>query len=231
MKGYRGNPNDGTPMMGKTGTTDSSNQTWLVSSSTAVTTALWFGNVQGNYKISNYPGGINNRHNLSKPINAAANSLYGGAAFDKPADRLLNGAGINAPDLIGNPMATAQSIVTGLKLVFVDGGPVDSDAPAGSVATTTPPAGTVMARGQSIIVYSSNGALTTMPDVVSGSPNVDTAKSTLASAGFTSVEEKCVQLSPNDVANDKRVLSSNPAPGTVARLSDGVTLGVGRISC
>ena len=231
MKGYRGNPNDGTPMMGKTGTTDSSNQTWLVSSSTAVTTALWFGNVQGNYKISNYPGGINNRHNLSKPISAAANSLYGGAAFDKPADRLLNGAGISAPDVIGNPMATAQSIIAGLKLVFVDGGPVDSAAPAGSVATTTPPAGTVMARGQTVIVYSSNGALTTMPDVVTGGPNVDTAKSTLATAGFTSVQEKCVQLAPTDIGNDKRVLSSNPSAGAVARLSDGVTLGVGRISC
>jgi len=231
MKGYGGNPRDGTPMMGKTGTTDKSHQTWLVSSSTAVTTAVWFGNVQGDYSISRYPGGINNRHNISKPINAQANALYGGGAFDAPADRLLNGAGINAPDVIGNPMATAQSIITGLKLVFVDGGPVDSPSPAGSVATTTPPAGTVMARGQTVIVYSSNGALTTMPDVVTGAPNVDTAKSTLASAGFTSVQEKCVQLAPTDVSNDQRVLSSNPGAGTVARLSDGVTLGVGRISC
>ena len=90
---------------------------------------------------------------------------------------------------------------------------------------------TVMARGQTVTVYSSNGALTTMPDVVTGGPNVDTAKSTLATAGFTSVQEKCVKLAPTDVANDKRVLSSNPAPGSVARLSDGVTLGVGRISC
>ncbi|MGN6324539.1 transglycosylase domain-containing protein [Pseudolysinimonas sp.] len=41
------NPQDGTTYMGKTGTTDSSHQTWTVGSSTAASTALWVGNIIG----------------------------------------------------------------------------------------------------------------------------------------------------------------------------------------
>jgi len=89
----------------------------------------------------------------------------------------------------------------------------------------------VMARGQTVTVFTSNGALASMPDVVSSAPTAAAAEQTLASAGFTSVTEKCVKLAPTDTLNDTKVVSSNPAPGTVVRLTDPVTLGVGRIAC
>jgi len=89
MKRYGGNPNDRTAIFGKTGTTDDFDQTWLMSSTTAVTTAVWFGNVSGKYNLNRYPGGINNRHVIAKPINAAANTLYPGGAFDEPAAALV----------------------------------------------------------------------------------------------------------------------------------------------
>ncbi|GAB2453154.1 transglycosylase domain-containing protein [Conyzicola lurida] len=231
MDGYRGNPRDGTPMFGKTGTTDSSNQTWLVSSSSRVTTAVWFGNIVGNYKISNYPGGINNRHNISKPINANTNVFYPGGALDEPASRLLNGAAIAVPELTNGSAANAQSILEGLKLTYADGGAIDSDLPAGTVTSTDPAAGTSMARGQTVTVYTSNGSLTTMPDVVSGAPQFDDAKSTLLNSGFTSVQEKCVRLPADESDDAGKVFSSNPAAGASARLSDPVVLGVGRVKC
>jgi len=229
MKGYAGNPKDGTPIMGKTGTTDSSNQTWLMSSTMGATTAVWFGNIVGNYPISKYPGGINNRHVISKPINQAMDKIYPGGAFDAPASRLLNGAGITLPNFVGGTVANAQSILAGLKLVYADGGAVDSDQPAGVVVRTDPGADAVMARGQTVTVFTSNGALAAMPDV-SGLPVAD-AQAKLTAAGFTSVTEKCVKIAATDAAKDGTVASTNPVAGSPARLTDGVTLGVSRLAC
>jgi len=89
MARYGGNPRDGTPIFGKTGTTDDFDQTWLMSSTSTVTTAVWFGNVSGKFNLNRYPGGINNRHVIARPINAAANALYPGGAFDEPARALV----------------------------------------------------------------------------------------------------------------------------------------------
>jgi hypothetical protein len=231
MKGYAGNPKDGTPIMGKTGTTDSSNQTWLVSSTTAVTTAVWFGNIVGDYAISRYPGGINNRHAISKPILAAIDTMYAGGAFDAAAPRLLTGAGITAPDFVGGTAANAQTILASLKLTYADGGAEDSALAAGAVTRTDPAAGTVMARGQTVTVFTSNGALKAMPDVVSAGSTADQALVVLNTAGFTSVSQVCVALDAKDALKENLVVSSNPAPGTVMRLTDTIKLGVGHVKC
>src|SRR5690606_16918152 len=51
--GSASNPNDGTPYIGKTGTTNGSIHTWMVGSSTAISTAVWVGNVQGEQALRN----------------------------------------------------------------------------------------------------------------------------------------------------------------------------------
>jgi membrane peptidoglycan carboxypeptidase len=234
MRGYGGNPKDGTPMMGKTGTTDDFNQTWLMSSSSSVTTAVWFGNIVNKFPISKYPGGLNNRHNIAKPINAATNAVYPGGAFDDPAPRLVNGAGITLPGFAGGTVENAKGIIEGIKLVYADGGQVDSDQPAGVVVNTDPAEGAVMARGQTVTVYTSNGALKSMPDVVSGGLTFDAASSQLVGAGFTNVTKTCVVLSSPTDPQMGKVTSSNPAIGAVVRVADPVVLGVGaasRASC
>jgi membrane peptidoglycan carboxypeptidase len=231
MKNYAGNPNDGTPMIGKTGTTDSSNQTWLMSSSTAVTTAVWFGNIVGKYSISRYASGLNNRHILAKPINAAANRLYPGGVFDDPAQRLITGAGITVPNLIGGSAENAESILKGLKLGYADGGAVDSDQPAGVVVSTDPGADAIVARGQTVTVYTSNGSSGSMPDVVSAGQDFSSAKNFLTDKGFTNVSETCVAVGNKDEANIGKVMSSNPGAGSPAKLADEVKLGVGKEKC
>ena len=229
MKRYGANPRDGVPIFGKTGTTDDFDQTWLMSSTTAVTTAVWFGNVSGKYPVTRYPGGINNRHMIAKPINAAANSLYAGGDFDAPSLKLIAGSGATLPDLVGGTLENAKSILAGLGLAYTDGGQVDSVLPAGVVVGTSPGPGAVLSRGHAVAVATSNGALTPMPDVVSA--GLDGAKATLAAAGFTTVTRTCVAVGDGDADSLDRVVSTNPVAGTPVRASDEVRLAVGATRC
>ncbi|GAA4678809.1 transglycosylase domain-containing protein [Frondihabitans cladoniiphilus] len=79
------NPGDGVPVMGKTGTTDHAEQTWLVGSTTKLATAAWVGNISGHqdqYKIRGSHGAMNQqRLTIWKHVMQAANKTYGGGAF------------------------------------------------------------------------------------------------------------------------------------------------------
>jgi membrane peptidoglycan carboxypeptidase len=231
MKTYGGNPGGSIPIFGKTGTTDLSQQTWLISSTTNVTTAVWYGNIVGNVSIAKYKAGINNRHQTAKPINQKANELYGGGAFDAPANRLLTGAGITLPNFAGGSVDNAKSIIENLKLVYADGGQEDSNLPAGAVTRTDPGADAVMARGQTVTVFTSNGALLTMPDVVTPNQDFNTARSQLGAAGFSAVSQTCVAIGPNDPTHLDKVVASNPSPGGVVRATDEIKLAVGKAKC
>jgi len=231
MDGYGGNPRDGTPIFGKTGTTDDFDQTWLVSSTTAVTTAVWFGNVSGKYAISKYPNGINNRHIISKQINLAADSLYAGGAFDSASSSMISGAGVSLPNFVGGAVANATSIIDSLGLEYADGGREDSALAAGTVTRTDPAAGATLSKGQTVTVYTSNGSMTAIPDVVGAATDFDTARSTLAAAGFTAVSSVCVAVGQQDSTSIGKVVSSNPAAGTAVRPTDEIRLGVAQATC
>ncbi|TAM68568.1 MAG: penicillin-binding protein [Microbacteriaceae bacterium] len=87
------NPNDGTEILGKTGTTDHSIQNWLVTSTTTVATATWVGNISGGVRLrSQYFHGINGgdvKFHIARPILAAVDSLYPAASLPTPARSLL----------------------------------------------------------------------------------------------------------------------------------------------
>ncbi|GAA1464613.1 transglycosylase domain-containing protein [Microbacterium thalassium] len=82
--GYQGNPNDGTPMLGKTGTHEAF-QTWLVESSTRVTTAAWVGNTIGTADLFRtwHNGALlsSARYSIARDIQTVANRHYGGGSF------------------------------------------------------------------------------------------------------------------------------------------------------
>jgi membrane peptidoglycan carboxypeptidase len=90
------NPNDGVPIFGKTGTTDNSIENWLVTSTTKVAQATWVGNVQGQVALRsqsfNGVGGGNVKFSIVKPIAAALNAAYGGAAFPAPDPKYIQAA-------------------------------------------------------------------------------------------------------------------------------------------
>ncbi|MDF2581297.1 MAG: thioredoxin, partial [Microbacterium sp.] len=98
--GSGGNPNDGTPMLGKTGTHEQL-QTWLVESSTRVTTAVWAGNADGKADVfrAAHNGRILStiRLPMARDIQSVANQLYPGGAFAAPPGELLRRGPAPAP--------------------------------------------------------------------------------------------------------------------------------------
>ena len=156
------NPYDGTPIMGKTGTTDDSLQNWMITSTTKVAQATWVGNVSGSTPLRslefNGVGGGNVKFSITKPILKALDALYGGDSFPKPDSSILYGSQVTVPDVSGKTPDQATSLLQGLGLdVTVDQTPIPSDQPAGTVASTDPSAGSTVDPGASITLQLSSG--------------------------------------------------------------------------
>jgi membrane peptidoglycan carboxypeptidase len=191
--GAASNPNDGTPYIGKTGTTDESVHTWMVGSSTKVATAVWVGNITGkqamrNVLVKGTSGGLL-RHRIFRPIALAIDARFPGGAFPAPDPSLMTGTPVEVPNVIGTSLEQAKNAIELVELNFKDGGEIDSDLPAGQVAKTSPGAGASVPRGTTVTVYTSNGTAESVPDVV-GMLRGD-AENTLTGAGF-GVDAVCV---------------------------------------
>jgi membrane peptidoglycan carboxypeptidase len=233
MNNYVANPRNGIPHMGKTGTTNSSKQTWVINSTTEITSTTWVGNIVGEFPMRNYRNstgaGGNLRHLISRTIMGYADNVYGGGAFPEPPQRLLTGTGVTLDNFIGQTLENAKSIIEARGLTFEDGGQVDSDLPFGQVAMTDPAPGTIMATGMTVVVYTSNASMSALPDVVSGNPTFASAESTLNAANFTNVTQYCVENA--DPTLTGKVVESQPGPATVYRRDKEVKLGVGALTC
>ncbi|KZC94588.1 MULTISPECIES: transglycosylase domain-containing protein [Clavibacter] len=90
--GAASNPRDGTEIMGKTGTTDRSKDTWFVGSSTEVTTAVWVGNVEGfasmRRNVLNGSAADSARHRIFKPLQTFIDDRYPAEGFPSPSSTL-----------------------------------------------------------------------------------------------------------------------------------------------
>jgi membrane peptidoglycan carboxypeptidase len=218
--GAPSNPNDGTPYIGKTGTTDESVHTWMVGSSTRVATAVWVGNVKGKQALRNiYVSGVQAgtlRHYIFRPIAQAIDRKYPGKAFPGPDPTLLTGTLIEVPNVIGRSLEQAKTAIQLSELNFKNGGEIDSDAPVGTVVMTKPGPGAEVPRGTTVSVYTSNGTGATVPDVVG--MDVGSAQATLEGAGF-SVEAVCVDAedldNPEDPPGIDEVIAQKPEGGKV----------------
>jgi membrane peptidoglycan carboxypeptidase len=229
MDGYQANTRDGTPLMGKTGTTSSSKQTWVTSSSTKVTTTVWVGNISGNYPMRSYPNGGNIRHLVSHDIMSSVNRSYGGGEFDVAPTNLIQGTSVIVGDYVGTTPDVAKSAIEGAKLIYSEEGTVDSSLPAGQIAQQSPSAGSPTAINGTVKVWLSNGSRTKVPDVTG--KDFDSARGQLQGEGFDNVSEKCVPLDGSDPANLGTVVSSYPAAGKAVKRSDPITLSVLRENC
>ena len=157
--GMNGNPNDGTPLIGKTGTHDNL-QTWLITSSTKVTTANWVGNVQGDGDlVYNYYNGLqlwNIRYPLARDIQGAIDQWYHGGSFPAPDTSLTKQAQRSVPNVIGMSQADAIQALLNAGFGYVISAPVNSDLPAGTIAEQNPGPGKANA-GMRITISPSNG--------------------------------------------------------------------------
>jgi membrane peptidoglycan carboxypeptidase len=239
------NPKDGTPYLGKTGTTDFSHQTWTVGSSTKASTALWVGNIIGPPNDPNGTkvqqlrrisvGGIQAATLRNYIFKATARAIdaqpgFAGGAFPPPAQTLLDGQKTTVPSgLVGGSVAAAQKALDVANLTYQDGGPVDSDLPAGTVASIDPGEGSQVVQGAFVTVYTSNGLAKPVPDVTHQSKGQ--ATNTLHAAGFDNVNTACTQSSGPTDPDNGNVVQQNPAGGTAANPANAVTITVKQTNC
>ena len=209
--GTRSNPGGDVPVIGKTGTTDSQVQTWMVGASTNVATAVWVGNILGDYRLSNYRNGTVLRHDIWRVVMQDANEQYGGDSFPSAPTRLLEGSGITLPDITGLTIDEATVLLEsiGLKLEVTDGNL------AGRVGVYEPAAGTYLARGMTVRVVGGGGGgesvgNTIMPNLVGLS--VAQANSTMDSLGMTGARQYTCGAGS---------VGSDPGVGTVSSQSMG----------
>jgi membrane peptidoglycan carboxypeptidase len=218
----RGVNTTGKDMLGKTGTTDGNEQLWLVAATTKVAGAYWVGNITGHQDMRRiYPTHGTTpaiaRTDVQRIMMSAAVGKYGGDPFPTAPDKLVRGVQVTVPDLTGKSPDEAKSILKGLGLDSTDGGQQDSVQPAGAVSATDPAGGSSVGKGTVVTIFTSNGSLSAVPNVVG--QKVSDAQKALTSAGFS------VKISGSG-GPDAVVQSQDPAAGTGAKQGTQVTLTV-----
>ncbi|TFC55038.1 PASTA domain-containing protein [Cryobacterium sp. TMT2-15-1] len=216
------------PMIGKTGTTDGNKDTWMSGASSKVATVIGVVSVTGDINqrlVDDWEGGTaaTARHRMWPEVMSVANAKYGGDAFAEASNKVLQAVQIPVPDLRGKSMSEATSTLTSAGFDVVDGGVTDSEMPAGTVARTDPAGGSSASRGSTVTVYSSNGALKIVPDVVGKTE----AEATSTLAGFGIVKQEQDVTDPKQVGT---VLSMTPTAGSGAAAGSAVTIVVGKLA-
>lgn len=215
--GSQGNPNDGTELLGKTGTHEQF-QTWLVESSSNVATVAWVGNSIGEGDVfkSSYNGRqlSNVRYVLARAVQGAADSYYGGNAFPDPDRNLTRQTLKEVPNVVGQTVDQARTTLEQAGWNVTVGEPVDSDQPTNVVAAQNPSGSAP--TGSTITISPSNGQATTVPAV---SGTLEQAAATLTSAGFTNIAGGSCTASEAVPPNQRLATGTNPAAGSAASKS------------
>jgi membrane peptidoglycan carboxypeptidase len=229
---WPGNPQDGTPVIGKTGTHELT-QTWIVESSTKVTTAVWTGNYKGEislydkYWTGSYEPLSRIRFQMARQLQHLANQLYPAGAFPGPDSNLSRQVYTDLPDVVGKSMDEARQILQGAGFQVTEGGAVDSDMQKGLVAAQSPGAGKV-AGGTVVTISPSNGQGLTVPDV-SGQP-LDQAIAQLRQAGFGNVlPGSCSQ--DDEAAPQGEATRTKPKAGSVTNRNTAITVDYAAPDC
>jgi membrane peptidoglycan carboxypeptidase len=229
--GGASNTGDGTPLAGKTGTTDSGVHTWMTGFSSAVATATWVGNVSGSTPLSsiklNKKAGNTVRHDIWRTIMQAADKIYKGGPLDNPPATMIDAAYIKVPDVTGQtPDAAAEVIKTNRLSGTIVVKQIASPQPAGTVAYTRPAAGQTAPQGSEVKIYVSKGGGSVVPNVAGMS--VVNAKATLLQAGFAAVSEPQASQTQFFVKSPTvpkgMVVGTDPAAGSPAASTGAILL-------
>jgi membrane peptidoglycan carboxypeptidase len=167
------NPRDGVPIIGKTGSNDNYNQTWIVASTTSVSTAVWVGNTVGFTSLTGRSlstgAATTARHRIMNPIMATANALFGGEQWAGPPANLLGGRNAVIPDVSGLSLEDGVKLLESVDLaVDASCGTIDGREANGRIESTVPAAGTTLPTGTVVNICLSNGMLVTGPPSVIG---------------------------------------------------------------
>ncbi|MEL4320104.1 transglycosylase domain-containing protein [Leifsonia sp. YIM 134122] len=213
------------PMIGKTGTTDDAEATWMSGASTKVATTVGVYNASGHVNLrQTYFNGTQAaviRHQIWPRIMSVANAKYGGDAFPDADPSSLKTVVATVPDVRGKSISEAEQLIESAGFGFADGGVQDSELPAGQV-TGTNPTGSAP-RGSLVTAYTSNGSMVLMPNVV-GLSEAD-AKGQLK--GSFSV--KTADVAVTDPKQVGLVQSSDPGAGAGVKPGSQVTITIGKL--
>ncbi|MFJ3383969.1 MULTISPECIES: transglycosylase domain-containing protein [unclassified Curtobacterium] len=219
---------DGTELFAKTGTTDEAEQIWLVGGSTKVATAYWQGNTDGAHtNLRHYYSGAgggsyaSNRADVWRQAMTPINQLHPAGAFPAPTQTAIRGNSIAVPNLAGKTTDEARSLVAAAGFTYVDGGTQAGGGTAGTVSSTSPASGSLLSKGSSVTVYTTDGSQATVPNVAGKSAG--DARSQLGDAGFTNVAVSDSYQKGNG-KQECRVASVDPGVGTNAAKSTQVTV-------
>ncbi len=230
--GQRANPYNA-PVIGKTGTHEA-RQTWMVESSTKVTTAVWVGNAEGktdmwhHYNLDNGNYIPDVRYYLAAGIQGAANELRGGDEFPPPDENLNRVIYADLPSVVGMSVSEAEARLREAGFQVAVGGAVDGDQPAGVVQAQDPGAGSV-AAGALVTISPSTGkpAKKGVPDVAGQGEKA--AIETLRGAGFNNLATQCKE----DKKADKNGVATgtSPSAGSAASAGDQIVITIAKKKC
>ncbi|HEU5222506.1 MAG TPA: transglycosylase domain-containing protein [Candidatus Lumbricidophila sp.] len=225
------NPGTGIQHIGKTGTNSNAEDVWMDGASTKLAMVVWNGNITGGAERTSLrsvkvPGTYTRyadlRYDLWSSVMKVSDHTRGGDAFPDPDSSFLQRKLVDLPNVVGLSLDQAKTALTTAGFQVADGGPVDCALPIGQVCSTDP-AGQVD-KGSTIKLFTSNGALKAVPNVVG--MTFDQAKSMLEGAGFTVSQ---VEQDTQDPTKVGKVLSQNPDSTASVAAGTKVTVVVGKL--
>ena len=228
--GELGNPYDGTEVAGKTGTHEAV-QTWLIETSSAVTSAAWVGNREG--FVNMYDAGNNNlRYYLAQRLQQGADRYYPAGPFPAPDDNLMREVRADVPNVTGMSIDDATRRLNEAGFEAAVGAEVPSDQAKGIIVSQDL-TGSVVA-GSTVTISPSSGkpkppeaSTGRVPDV--SGMSVDDATRALAKAGYSNIAPSCTES--NGAGNKGRVTSTDPAAGSSTPVNRTITLSYERNRC
>jgi beta-lactam-binding protein with PASTA domain len=162
---------------------------------------------------SRYGSYANARPQFFKAVQTVNNGVYPGGEFGDASGAVLRGSGVAVPDMTGIAPSAAQALLRGVSLAYEDGGTQASALPAGQVIGSDPAVGTVVSKGTTVKVFTSDGSgAAAVPDV--SRQKVGDAVKSIAGAGFDGSKVTISGYTAGDGKNACQVAGTNPAAGT-----------------
>ncbi|MGL4174322.1 MAG: penicillin-binding protein [Actinomycetota bacterium] len=163
----------GRPAAGKTGTTNSNQNTWFLGYTPELSAAVWLGHPEGDRPLINvntgkdvYAGKMYGSR-LAAPLWAdfMSDALRGRPVknFGQPNDKLIFGDLKVVPNVVGQDLGQAQRILSEAGFGGQVGSPVGSREPAGRVGKQSPAGGTRVTDGTRVTIYPSIGIRIDVP--------------------------------------------------------------------
>ncbi|MBF4600159.1 transglycosylase domain-containing protein [Frigoribacterium sp. VKM Ac-1396] len=229
-----GLPADGYPEIGKTGTTNDKDQIWIIGATNKLATAVWQGTYDGpkanlrSYTSPNqsrWGSYANARPQFFRAVQSVNNTVYPGTAFGQASGSVLRGSGVAVPDMQGTSASEAQALLRSTSLAFKDGGTQASALPAGQVIGSDPAVGTVVSKGTTVTVYTSDGSGAAQVPDVSRQKVADAIKS-IGGSGFDTSKVSIAGFTQGDGKNACQVAGTNPTAGSSAAKDSAIGLTV-----